>query len=232
MITLRPAQERGHTEIGWLDSRHSFSFGDYMDPQHISFGPLRVINDDRVAPGAGFGMHPHCDMEIITYVLDGELEHRDSMGNGAVLHPGDVQVMTAGTGIVHSEFNPSEKSEVRLVQIWIMPEKRGLTPGYADHSFEAEAKPGELRLVASKNPHDGALKINQDANVFVAKLEPARTLKHELQPGRSAWLQVLRGTVKLNGKPLIEGDGAAVKDERALELSGDAGSEVLLFDLP
>ena len=232
MITLRPANERGHTEIGWLDSWHTFSFSDYFDPKHTSFGPLRVINDDRVAPGAGFGMHPHRDMEIITYVIDGELEHRDSMGNGAVLHRGEVQAMTAGTGIMHSEYNPSEKSEVRLVQIWIQPEQRGLTPQYADHTFERDVQPGEFRLIAGSKPHGGALKIHQDASVYVAKPLVDGAAKLELKPGRRAWVQMLRGSTTLNGKTLSEGDGAAVTGEPLLELSGGSpDAEVIVFDL-
>ena len=231
MITLRPAKARGHTEIGWLDSWHTFSYSDYRDPKHMGFGPLRVINDDRVAPGAGFGMHPHRDMEIITYVLDGELEHRDSMGNGAVLHPGEVQAMTAGTGIMHSEYNPSEKSEVRLVQIWIQPEKHGLTPQYADQTFDTAVKPGEFRLIAAGNPSGGALKIHQDASVYVVKPAADRASKLELKQGRRAWIQMLRGSASLNGKALSEGDGAAVTGEPVLELSGSPDAEVMLFDL-
>jgi redox-sensitive bicupin YhaK (pirin superfamily) len=231
MITLRPADERGQTALSWLDSRHSFSFGDYYDPGHMGFRSLRVINDDQVAPGVGFGMHPHRDMEIITYVVNGALEHRDSLGTGEVLRPGEVQRMTAGTGIRHSEFNPSETEPVHLLQIWLLPERAGLTPGYEQKAYPAAERRGRWRLVAARDGRDGAVKIHQDADVFASLLEPGETAKHELRPGRHAWVQVARGAMGLNGLPLGAGDGAAVSNEATVTVAATEPAEVLLFDL-
>jgi redox-sensitive bicupin YhaK (pirin superfamily) len=231
MVTIRPEAARGRTRIDWLDSRHTFSFGDYQDPKEMGFRTLRVINDDRVAPAAGFGMHGHRDMEIITYVLDGALEHRDSLGTGEVLRRGDVQRMTAGSGIRHSEFNPSQTEQVHFLQIWMLPERRGLTPGYEQKTFTEEQKRGRLRLIAAAEPRDGALKIHQDVDLYASVLGPGESVSHELREGRSAWVQVARGTVDLNGTKLASGDGAAVVDQRSLELVSRDGVEFLLFDL-
>jgi redox-sensitive bicupin YhaK (pirin superfamily) len=231
MMTIRPAASRGRTAIDWLDSWHTFSFGDYRDPQWRGFRSLRVINDDRVAPGGGFDTHPHRDMEIITWVLSGALEHRDSLGNGSVIRPGDMQRMTAGTGILHSEFNPSPTDEVHLLQIWLFPEARGLTPGYEQKAFSQGDLQNALRLVASRTGRDGSVTIHQDADVFVAALGRGKSLNHELRPGRFAWLQVARGSVEVGGHDLGPGDGVAVSDERSLEITGREGSEIVVFDL-
>ena len=233
MVTIRPAARRGRTQIDWLDSRHTFSFGDYQDPAQMGFRTLRVINDDRVAPAAGFGMHGHRDMEIITYVLDGALEHRDSLGTGEVLRRGDVQRMTAGTGIRHSEFNPSKTEPVHLLQIWLLPQQRGLVPDYEQKNFPEADKRGRLRLIAAPDARDGALAIHQDVELFASVLGPNERVTYDLRDGRSAWLQVARGQVALNGRALADGDGAAVTDEMQLELkTGEgAGAEFLLFDL-
>jgi quercetin 2,3-dioxygenase len=231
MITIRPANERGHTEFGWLDSRHTFSFGEYQDYDHMGFHSLRVINDDRVAPGGGFPTHPHRDMEILTWVLDGALQHKDSLGTGSVIRAGDLQRMSAGTGILHSEFNASKTEPVHFLQIWIFPEKRGLTPGYAQRSFPAAERTGQLRLLASRDGRDGSLSFHQDASLYAAALEPGQRVRHTLTPGRAAWIQVAAGAVTLNGKPLKTGDGAAVPDEKELELVGVEKGETLLFDL-
>ena len=231
MINVRRAKERGTANFGWLDSRHTFSFGDYYDPKHMGFGPLRVINEDRVSPGKGFGTHGHRDMEIISYVLEGALEHKDSIGTGSVIRPGDVQVMSAGTGIRHSEFNHSKREPVHFLQIWIFPEKRGLKPGYAQTSFPAAERKGQLKLVASHDGRDGSVSFNQDASVYAAALAPDQKVTHTLVPGRAAWVQVATGSVKLNGKTLKTGDGAAVEDETALELVGVEEGETVLFDL-
>jgi hypothetical protein len=231
MVTLRPAAQRGRTQIDWLDSRHTFSFGDYRDPGHMGFRSLRVINDDRVAPDSGFGTHGHRDMEIITYVLDGELEHRDSLGTGDVLRRGDVQRMTAGTGIRHSEFNPSKTQPVRFLQIWILPEHPGLPAGYEQKKFAEADKRGRLRLIAAPDGRDGALAIHQDVELFAAVLAANQSITHDLQNGRSCWVQVARGPIELNGQSLGEGDGAAVVNEQRIELKGRDDAEVLLFDL-
>ena len=230
MIQIRKSNERGHADHGWLDSYHTFSFADYYDPQWMGFGSLRVINDDLVMPGMGFGMHPHRDMEIITYILSGQLEHKDSMGNGRIIRPGDVQYMAAGTGVRHSEFNPSREEPVRLLQIWIQPDTKGVTPRYAEKSF-ATATTGTLHLAASKSGHDGSIAIHQDADLWLAKLSGGQNVKHELAPGRSAWVHVAEGSVHLNGQPLASGDAAAVTHENALELSTDTSAQVLIFDL-
>jgi redox-sensitive bicupin YhaK (pirin superfamily) len=231
MIQVRKAAERGHFDHGWLDTYHTFSFGDYYDPDHMGFRSLRVINDDRVQPGQGFGMHGHRDMEIVTYVLEGALEHRDSLGNGSVLRPGELQQMTAGTGIRHSEFNPSDREGVHLYQVWLLPERRGLQPGYQQKAFPEEERQGVLRLVASPTGEQGSLTIHQDARLYLSTLRTGAAVVHTLKPGRHAWLQVLQGQTALTGQPLSAGDGAAVSDEDRLEIRGQAEAEVLLFDL-
>jgi redox-sensitive bicupin YhaK (pirin superfamily) len=231
MIRVRRAAERGHFDHGWLDTHHTFSFGDYYDPAHMGFRSLQVINDDRVQPGTGFGMHGHRDMEIVTYVLDGALEHRDSMGHGAVLRPGELQHMTAGTGIRHSEFNPSDREEVHLYQIWLLPDRKGLKPGYEQKAFPQEERRGTFRLVASPDGADGSLTIHQDARLFLAFLSPGEGVAHKIERGRAAWLQVLRGSVKVLGHDLAAGDGVTVTEEDAISVQATAGSEVLLFDL-
>jgi redox-sensitive bicupin YhaK (pirin superfamily) len=231
MIRVRKAAERGHFDHGWLDTYHTFSFGDYFDPAHVSFRSLRVINDDRVQPGRGFGMHGHRDMEIVTYVLDGALAHRDSMGNGSVLRAGELQRMTAGTGVRHSEFNPSDTEWVHLYQIWLLPERQGLQPGYEQLAVGGDEKRGRFRLVASPDGADGSLTIHQDARLYLAALLPGQTVAHPLRRGRAAWLQVLRGGVNSLGNGLSAGDGVAVTDEEAVDVQATAPSEVLLFDL-
>ena len=232
MITIRSAAERGHARHGWLESRHTFSFGDYHDPRHMGFRALRVINEDRVEPGKGFATHSHRDMEIVSYVLDGALEHRDSMGNGSVIRPGDVQRMSAGTGVTHSERNPSKTNPVHLLQIWILPERQGLPPGYEQKAFPESEKRGRLRLVASRDGRDGSVTIHQDVDLYAAILARGETVRHALRPGRHAWVQVAAGEVTLNGEWLEAGDGAAVSDEQTIEISSEErGAEVLLFDL-
>ena len=232
MITLRPAEERGHANHGWLDSRFTFSFADYQDPRHMGFRTLRVINDDRVAGGGGFPPHPHRDMEIITYMVSGALEHQDSMGHGAVLRPGDVQHMTAGRGVVHSEFNHSQTDPLRLLQIWIFPEKRGLVPDYQDRHFDPAGRVNRLRLVASTDGREDSLIINQDVDLFDASLAKDAEVRLALREGRHAWVQVISGQATLNGKALKAGDGAQVSDEKELVVRG-AGetAELLVFDL-
>jgi redox-sensitive bicupin YhaK (pirin superfamily) len=230
MITVRPANERGHAEHGWLDSRHTFSFADYYDPRQMGFRSLRVINEDRVSPESGFGTHPHRDMEIVSYVLEGELAHKDSMGTGSVIRPGDVQRMSAGTGVLHSEWNHSNSEPVHFLQIWILPEKQGIEPGYEQKSFGDETK-NRLRLVASRDGRDGSVTIHQDAELYAARLDAGKEAVRELRPGRHAWVQVARGSVELNGTKLAAGDGAAVSDEKRLVLRATAPAEVLLFDL-
>ena len=231
MIRVRKASERGHFDHGWLDTHHTFSFSRYYDPRHMGFRVLRVINEDWVLPGRGFGSHPHEDMEIVTYVLDGALAHRDSLGTGSTIRPSELQRMTAGTGIVHSEFNPSETEPVHLYQIWLLPEKEGLEPSYEQRAFPEAERHNQLRLVASPDGRDGSLAIRQDARLFLASVEEGREVSQDLAPGRHAWLQVLRGDVTLNGTPLAAGDGAALSDETALTIRAEAPSEVLLFDL-
>jgi redox-sensitive bicupin YhaK (pirin superfamily) len=231
MITLRPSDARGRTEIGWLDSRHTFSFGDYYDPAHMGFRSLRVVNEDWVRPGAGFGTHPHRDMEIITYVVEGALQHRDSLGTGSVIRPGEVQRMTAGTGILHSEYNPSAADPVHLVQIWILPERRGLAPGYEQRAFAEAQRQDRLRLVAARDGRDGAVTIHRDVDLFAGLLSAGARVVHALRPGRAAWVQVLRGGVTVNGQTLRAGDGAAVTGEPAVELAAGEAAEVLVFDL-
>jgi redox-sensitive bicupin YhaK (pirin superfamily) len=232
MLTIRQAETRGRTRIDWLDGRHSFSFGGYHDPEHTHFRALRVINDDRVAPGGGFPTHPHRDMEIITYILSGALEHKDSTGGGGVIRPGDIQHMSAGKGVYHSEFNHSKTEPVRLLQIWIMPTERGITPVYQQTHFPEAARAGGLRLVASPDGRDGSMPINADALMFAAVLGAGQGATHEIAPGRGVWIQVATGSVTVNGQALTEGDGLAIEDEAAVSLTGAADrSEVLLFDL-
>lgn len=229
-MTIRKANERGHAEHGWLDTYHTFSFADYYDPQWMGYRSLRVINDDLVMPGMGFGTHPHRDMEIITYILSGSLQHKDSMGNGRVIKTGEVQYMSAGSGVQHSEFNPSKDEAVHLLQIWIQPDARGMKPRYAEKSF-ANAAPGKLNLVTSKTGRDGSIAIHQDAELWLAKLDSGNRVAHKLAAGRNAWLHVAEGEVTVNGKTLTGGDAAAVSGEGALELSASKPSQVLLFDL-
>ena len=231
MIAIRRAANRGLTRAAWLDSRHTFSFGDYHDPRHHNFRTLRVLNDDRVAPGGGFPMHPHRDMEIITYVLSGELEHRDSMGNGEIIHAGEWQAMHAGTGILHSEFNPSETEPVHLLQIWILPDRRGHSPGYQQRKFEDADRPGSLRLVASPDGAARSLVIHQDARVYRAALGEGQSIRLELSPGRGAYVHVASGAVRLNGEKLDAGDGAGLEQEPGLELTGVDRGDLLVFDL-
>ena len=231
MFQVRRGTERGHFNHGWLDTYHTFSFGDYHDPQHTHFQALRVMNEDRVKPGQGFGTHPHRDMEIVTYVLSGALEHKDSMGNGEVLRPGEFQRMSAGSGILHSEFNPSKTEPVHLYQIWLFPRQKGVTPSYEQRAFPEAEKQGRLRVVASPDGREGSLTIGQDASVFLSLLDANQRVTHELTPGRHAWLQVLRGAVDLNGNVLVAGDGVAVSDENALSVRATEPSEVMLFDL-
>ncbi len=232
MIAIRKAADRMHTDLGWLDSRHTFSFGEHYDPRHMGFSVLRVINDDRVRPGKGFGTHPHRDMEIISCVVEGELEHKDSMGNGTVIRPGDVQRMTAGTGVLHSEFNPSSERPVRFLQIWILPGQEGLEPGYEQRSYSREEKSGAFRVVASQDGREGSVLVHQDVTMLAAVLAPGAEATYPLRPGRKAWLQVVTGSATLDGRSLEEGDGAALTDEPAATVRADTGTEVLLFNLP
>jgi len=231
MIRVRAAGERGHFDHGWLDTYHTFSFSRYDDPAHSGFRALRVINEDRVAPGRGFGTHPHDNMEIVTYVLEGGLAHRDSLGTGSVIRPGELQRMTAGTGITHSEFNGSPADPVHLYQIWLNPEREGLEPGYEQKAFPEGERRNRLRLVASPDGSDGSLTIRQDARIFLGALDDGAEVAHEPAEGRHAWLQVLRGRVALNGTALAAGDGAAVSGESRLDVRADGISEVMLFDL-
>jgi redox-sensitive bicupin YhaK (pirin superfamily) len=231
MISLRKGNERGFADHGWLRSYHSFSFADYHDPHHMGFGPLRVINEDRVQPGTGFGTHGHRDMEIISYVLDGALEHKDSMGNGSVIRPGDVQRMSAGRGVLHSEFNPSPKDLVHFLQIWIEPNVRGIPPSYEERRFDATAKRGALRLVASPDGRDGSVTIHQDAYVYAALLDGAERVSHSLAAGRRAYVHLARGSVTVNGQPLEAGDALKATELAEIVLEGGKQAEVLLFDL-
>ncbi|HET7890136.1 MAG TPA: pirin family protein [Candidatus Sulfotelmatobacter sp.] len=231
MIQILRSQERGGGNHGWLKTHHTFSFNDYWNPKWMGFRSLRVINEDWVAPNAGFPTHPHRDMEIITYVLEGKLEHKDSLGTGSVILPGDGQRMTAGSGIRHSEFNPSTTDEVHLLQIWILPEKTALPPSYEQKSFPENEKRGRLRLIASPDATEGSVKINQDAKLYVTLLKPGEEVAHEFGAGRHGWLQVARGGVELNGKKLGQGDGAAISNEKTVSIKGTEDAEVLLFDL-
>jgi redox-sensitive bicupin YhaK (pirin superfamily) len=231
MLQIRKSQARGHANHGWLDTFHTFSFADYHDPAQMGFRTLRVINEDRVQPGRGFGTHGHRDMEILTWILAGALEHRDSMGNGSVIRPGDAQRMSAGTGVTHSEFNPSQSESVHLLQIWILPEREGLPPSYEERHFSAAEREGKLRLVASRDAREGSVRIHQDADLFAALLEPGSEVAHALRPGRHAWVQVARGALTLNGTPLEAGDGVALRSEPRIALRATQPSEVLVFDL-
>jgi quercetin 2,3-dioxygenase len=231
MLQIRKSQERGGGDHGWLKTHHTFSFNDYWDPKWMGFRSLRVINEDWVAPNNGFPTHPHRDMEIITYILDGKLEHKDSLGTGSVILPGDGQRMTAGSGIRHSEFNPSATEAAHLLQIWIQPERAGLEPSYEQKSFPEDEKRGKLRVIASRDAQGGSVKINQDATLYVSLLKPGEEVAHEFGAGRHGWLQVARGAVELNGKKLGQGDGAAISDEKKVSIKGTANAEVLLFDL-
>ena len=231
MIAVRKAQERGHANHGWLDSFHTFSFADYYDPREMGFGTLRVINEDRVAPGMGFGKHPHRDMEIISYVLEGALEHKDSMGTGSVIRPGDVQRMSAGTGVTHSEFNPSREELVHFLQIWIEPSRTGVTPSYEQKNFPVSEKKGRLRLIVSPDGADGSVKIHQNARVYAAVLSGQDAADHALPEGHKAYVHVARGTVKVNGTALGSGDGVKIAGERELHLTEGNDAELLLFDM-
>jgi redox-sensitive bicupin YhaK (pirin superfamily) len=233
MITIRHAKERGVANFGWLDSRHTFSFGEYYDPAKMGFGPLRVINEDRVSPGQGFGTHGHKDMEIISYVLEGALEHKDSIGTGSVIRPGDVQVMSAGTGIRHSEFNHSKTEPVHFLQIWVMPDRQGIAPRYEQKTFPDAEKRGRLRLVGSSDGRDGSVVIHQDVELLAALLTAGERVTHALAAGRKGWIQVIRGAVALHGHDLAAGDGAAVADESDLSITTKVdNTELLVFDLP
>ena len=230
-LTLRKAEERGSANFGWLDSKHTFSFGHYHDPEHMGFGPLRVINDDRVAPGGGFPTHPHADMEIISYVLEGALEHQDSLGTGSVIRPGDVQRMSAGSGIRHSEFNASKTEPVHFLQIWVLPEKTGLPASYEQKAFGDAEKRDRLRLVGSRDGRDGSVTIHQDVDFYATVLSAGQSVTHEMAAGRGVWIQIARGSATLNGEALQEGDGVAVSSPGPLRLEGVADAEVLLFDM-
>lgn len=229
MITIRKSNERGHFDHGWLNTFHTFSFADYFDPKNMGFRDLRVINEDTVAPGGGFGTHGHRDMEIVTYVLEGTLAHRDSMGNGGAIRPGEVQRMSAGTGVRHSEMNASDQEPVHLLQIWILPERNGITPSYEQKQFDASERRGQLRLIASPDARNGAVKVHQDVEIYSSLLDNQK-VTHTFKPGRHGWIQVARGEAEVNGQKLSAGDGAAVSDEKSVEITG-RGAEVLLFDL-
>jgi quercetin 2,3-dioxygenase len=231
MFTIRPANERGHADHGWLDSHHTFSFADYYDPKHMGFRSLRVINDDRVAPGNGFGRHSHRDMEIVSYVLEGALEHRDSMGTGSVIRADDVQKMSAGTGVVHSEYNASKTNPVHFLQIWLVPTERGLEPSYEQKTFAGADKRGRLRVVASPDGRDDSVTIRSDAVLHAGVFAGGESAELTLSPGRHAWAQVARGKVRINGRELGEGDGAAISEEAVVRVEGVDDGEVLIFDL-
>ncbi len=231
MIDLRKGQDRGHFNYGWLDTYHTFSFAEYHDPAHTHFRTLRVINEDRVEPGQGFGTHPHQDMEIITYVLEGELEHKDSMGNGSVIRPGEVQRMSAGTGVTHSEFNRSEKNPVHLLQVWIFPQKKSLPPSYEQRSFADPLKESKLFLAVSPDGRGGSVKIYQDAEIYAGRFSKNHSFSHEFKVGRYGWFQLARGRVRLNGLPMSAGDGTAIIEEKKIQVEMDEASEVLLFSL-
>jgi len=232
-IVVRPSLERGHANHGWLDSFHTFSFGGYVDPQHMGFGPLRVINEDRVAPGGGFAPHGHRDMEIISYVLEGALEHKDSLGSGSVIRPGDVQVMSAGEGVRHSEYNASETAPVHFLQIWILPDRSGHAPGYSERRFDPAGRENRLRLIVSGDGREGSLVIHRDADIFECELAAGQSVAHDLGPGRRAWVQIIAGGVGIGATSLSTGDACAVEDESRLDLvAGEEGARFLLFDLP
>ncbi|HEY9828990.1 MAG TPA: pirin family protein [Stenomitos sp.] len=231
MITVRKSEDRGHANHGWLDTYHTFSFANYYDPKHMGFRALRVINEDRVSPTAGFGTHGHRDMEIITYVLEGALEHKDNIGNGSIIQPGEVQRMSAGTGILHSEFNHSETEAVHLLQIWLLPDQNGLPPSYEQRNFSPAKAPGQLHLVAAKDGREGAVTIHQDVDLYAAVLKAGDRLSHALKPQRHAWIQVARGTITLNGLSLDTSDGAAISNETDVVIEATQDAEFLLFDL-
>jgi quercetin 2,3-dioxygenase len=231
MITLRRAGDRGHFDHGWLNTYHTFSFADYYDPRHLGFRTLRVINEDRVKPGEGFGTHPHKDMEIVTYVISGALEHKDSMGNGSVIAPGEIQRMSAGTGVTHSEFNPSKKDAVHFLQIWVLPDRTGLTPGYEQKSVPHEALRNRLQLIASRDGREGAVTIHQDASIYACRLSSGGSVSHKFGPQRYGWLQVIEGDVALDGEVLHAGDGAALSGEDDAKITAGQEAEFLLFDL-
>ncbi|MDX2260008.1 MAG: pirin family protein [Hyphomicrobiaceae bacterium] len=228
---LRPSDERGRANFGWLDSRHTFSFGHYQDPAHMGFGPLRVINEDRVAAGGGFPAHPHSDMEILSYVLEGGLEHKDSLGTGSVIRPGDVQRMSAGSGVRHSEFNASRVDPVHFLQIWILPEKRGIAPSYEQKSFPLTDRTGSLVLIGSREGRDGSIVINQDVDLYAGRLADGDLVSHRPKPGRLAWVQVARGAVTVGETPLAQGDGLALRDPEVIDIRADGEAEVLVFDM-
>ena len=231
MISVRNSNDRGTVNMGWLRARHSFSFGSYYDPEYMGFGPLRVINEDRIQPSQGFGTHGHQDMEIITYIIDGALEHKDSMGNGSVIRRGDVQRMTAGTGVMHSEFNHLDDGETHLLQIWILPEENGLEPGYEEKAFGEADKKNRLALIAAGDARAGALKIHQDVDLYASLLDAGESLEHEFAAERSGWIQVVRGDIEVNGDRLRSGDGAAIADTRSVSITADEDAEFLLFDM-
>jgi redox-sensitive bicupin YhaK (pirin superfamily) len=231
MIRIRPAAERGRTEWGWLDSRHTFSFGEYYDPGHEGFRSLRVLNDDRVRPGAGFGTHGHRDMEILSYVLEGALEHKDSAGGGGVIRPGEIQFMRAGTGVTHSEFNHSKVEPVHFLQVWIVPDQRGLKPAYGQLAFDREAAERSFVLLASRDGRQGSVQVHQDADLWMTFIGAGQSREVRLRPGRHAWIHVARGSVSVDGTALGEGDGAAVSGEEGLQFHSETGAEVLMFDL-
>jgi len=231
MIRIRPAAERGRTEWGWLDSRHTFSFGEYYDPEHEGFRSLRVLNDDRVRPGAGFGTHGHRDMEILSYVLEGALEHKDSAGGGGVIRPGEIQFMRAGTGVTHSEFNHSKVEPVHFLQVWIVPDQRGLKPAYGQLAFDREAAERSFVLLASRDGRQGSVQVHQDADLWMTFIGAGQSREVRLRPGRHAWIHVARGSVSVDGTALGEGDGAAVSGEEGLQFRSQTGAEVLMFDL-
>jgi redox-sensitive bicupin YhaK (pirin superfamily) len=232
MLTLRKAEERGHANHGWLDTYHSFSFADYYDPEHMGYGPLRVINDDRIHPGRGFGTHPHRDMEIVTYVLAGELAHKDSMGNGSVIRRGDVQRMSAGTGVLHSEFNASNETPVHLLQIWIEPARRGAAPSYEQKHYTDAEKRGRLLPIVSGDGSDGSVTIHQDARVYAGIVDTGETVRHALAADRKAYVHVATGAAIVNGQRLVAGDAVKLAGERQIDIGGDPEAEVLVFDLP
>jgi hypothetical protein len=231
MMQIRKAEDRGHADHGWLDSHHTFSFANYHDPRFMGFRTVRVINEDRVQPGRGFGTHPHRDMEIISYVIDGALEHKDSMGTGSIIKPAEVQRMSAGTGVTHSEFNHSKTELVHFLQIWLLPEANGLPPSYEQREFPQSERRDTLRLVASRDGRDGSVTVHQDVDLYATLLSPGAQIELALRPNRHAWVQVVRGDVRANGTPLIAGDAAALSDEQFVRVQADGESEILLFDL-
>jgi len=231
VITIRHAEERGAVNLGWLEGKHSFSFGDYHDPEHMGFNTLRVINDDRIAPAKGFGTHGHKDMEIVTYMIAGALEHKDNMGNGSVIKSGDVQRMSAGSGVMHSEFNQSAEEPAHLLQIWILPQETGITPGYEQRFFSGNDKKNQLRLIVSRDGRDGSLTIHQALDLYASILDQGKVVKHEFPAGHSGWIQVVSGKISVNGEPLNTGDGAAIDDTRMLEIEAKDDTEFLLFDM-